>query len=334
MTPSAHFFEEVYQNFLASASQRFRKSYQLAGSTFCLEFAGDSLVEFLTPALAHLEIEIPLDPDLTICIWEGISAPPMEFPWPRNSQTVRGKVIGYNSDRIYTLFSEELQILQLYDKERKLALYRIQDRRKVPWWVGTSPLVHLLDWWTRTGGHQLAHAAAVGYAHGGVLLSGKSGSGKSTTALSCMEAGMQYVSEDYCILSNTTVYSLYNSAKIEERTLSAFPRLRKYIENGERPSGDKAFFFHHRFQPERILLSCPLKALIALTIDGVKQSRLEEVPPRDAIASLAATTLWQLSHTDPSVFIHLKRVAEALPCYVLHLGADLTRAPQLIGKLL
>ena len=228
-------------------------------------------------------------------------------------------------------------IQHVLDKERNLALYWIKDRRDLPWWIGGSPLQLILHWWMRTQSHQLTHAAAVGYPHGGVLLTGKSGSGKSTTSLACMKAGMSYVSEDYCLINDLPeirAYSLYNSAKIEEKTLRFFPELGKYIENSERAKGDKAFFFHHKFQPEKILSDCLLKAIISLKIEQTKDSWLEPILPSDAIAALSASTLWQLTHAGPVAFNHLKRVSEALPCYKLHLGSDLMQAPKLIGALL
>jgi hypothetical protein len=339
-TASLQFFDVAHQHFLASVreTREVRKFYRLAGFTISLSFAGDTLVDFLTPALEHVEIGDGEKADLTICIWDGASTPipPLEFPWPNNSFAMHGNVIGYNSDRIHTVFDSWMNILQAFDKKRDLALYWIKDRQKTPWWVGTSPLLFILHWWMRTRGHQLTHAAVVGYPQGGVLIAGKSGAGKSTTALSCMRAGMKYVSEDYCLLSDLPdirAYSLYNSAKIKEETLRLFPEFCKYIENSERPKEDKAFFFHQKFQPENILTSCPLKALITLQIEEAKDSWLEPIWPIDAMAALSGTTLWQLTHTGPAVFQHLKRVAENLPCYKLHLGSDLMQAPKLLMSL-
>jgi len=340
-TASLQFFDAAYQNFVASTlqTQEVKKFYKLAGFTLCLKFAGSALVDLLTPALQHAEVGDARECEGTICIWEGAATPahPLAFPWPRNSFAIHGDVIGYNSDRIHTVFDARLNILQVFDKERDLALYWIKDRRNTAWWVGTSPFFSILHWWMRTRGHQLTHAAVVGYSQGGVLLTGKSGAGKSTTSLSCMRFGMKYVSEDFCILSDLPdirAYSLYNSVKISDETLRLFPELNKHIENSERPKEDKAYFFHQKFQPENILPSCPIKALIALQIEKAKDSWLESIQPIDASASLSGSTLWQLTHAGPSVFQHLKRVALSLPCYRLHLGSDLMQAPTLIERIL
>lgn len=335
------FFDLAYRNFLAGleTTPQVKKYYYLAGFTVCLHFAGEVLVDFLTSALCHLEVEPSPHCGLTICIWDAISTntPPFAILWPQNSYTVHGNVVGYNSDRIHTVFDPNMNILQSFDHERNLALYWIKDRQKCPWWIGASPLLFIVHWWMKTRKLQVTHAGAVGYLEGGVLFAGKSGAGKSTTSLSCMKAGMKYVSEDYCILSDLPqikAFSLYNSAKVTETTLGLFPELGKHIKNPERLKGDKACLFYYKFQPQSVLVSFPLKALITLKIFDSNDSRLELIDPKEAVASLSGTTLWQLANTGPSVFNHLKRVAEALPCYRLYLGRDLDQPPKLIEKLL
>ncbi len=288
-------------------------------------------MDALTPALEHLEVTSQEPSDLTICVWDS---PHVEFPWSPYSLKSRGEVDDYNTEQIYTVLDIHTKVLHLFDKKRNLALYWIKNRSQLPWWIGGSPLQLIFHWWFRCREVQLTHAAAVGYPKGGVLLAGKSGSGKSTTALSCMKAGMSYVSEDYCLLSELWVHSIYNSAKIGEKTLHWFPELEQHLENPHRAKGDKGFLFHHKFQPEKILLACPLKAVLTLKIEEGKDSWLEPIAPEEAIGPLSISTMWQLTHTGPTVFNHLKRVTLALPCYRLHLGADLEQAPRWIEKIL
>ncbi len=325
------FFDECYHHFLSSTEKgEYKSYYRLAGFVICLHFASIDLVNRLGPALEHLRIEASESVDFTICIWND-----SPISWPYVSRAMRGEVTGYNTDRFYTVADIHTQVLHLFDKERNLALYRIQT--KLPWWIGGSPFQLLFHWWLQTKGFQLTHAAAVGYPQGAVLMAGKSGSGKSTTSLSCMKAGMQYLGEDYCLVGNKSplqVHSIYNSAKIEERTLQWFPELKAHVANTWRSEKEKAFFYHHTFQPQKILLSSPLKAILSLQIEPDQESWLEPIASHEVLAPLTASTLWQLTHTGPPVFHHLKKVAESLPCYRLHLGADLTQAPKWIEKIL
>ncbi|MBP9841152.1 MAG: hypothetical protein KBC64_01855 [Simkaniaceae bacterium] len=341
ITPSRTFFDLAYHHFQDSLlhTEEIRRYYQLANLTFCLRFAGNAMVDTLTRALKHLEITQPDSCSLTICLWDSQSThtPCLAFPWASHTYDMRGEVIQYNSDQIYTVVDIHTKVLHLFDQERQLALYWINDSRDLPWWVGGSPLQLILHWWMRVNGHQLTHAAAVGFPEGCVVLAGKSGAGKSTTTLACMDAGMHYISEDYCLLSQAPeswAYSVYNSAKIEDKTLEWFPKLKNHLSNPHRRPGEKAFFFHHEFQPKKIIAGGPVKALITLKIEATVNSWLEPIHSHQALAALSATTLWQLTHTGPAVFLHLKQVAESLPCYFLHLGSDLRQAPKLIEALL
>lgn len=341
ISQSRAFFDLAYNHFQESLLQKEEivSYYQLAGLTFCLKFAGSAMVDALTRAIKHLEISPLKRCDLTICLFDSKSTktPCIAFPWSHHYYDIRGEVIQYNCDRIYTVVDIHTKVLNLFDKEQGLAIYWIHDAKDLPWWIGGSPLQLILHWWMRGHGYQLTHAAAVGFLEGGVLLAGKSGSGKSTTTLACMRAGMHYVSEDYCLIGDLPdmwTYCVYNSAKIEEETLQWFPELKSHISNTERLPREKAFLFHHQFQPEKILPKCPLKALVSLKIEEAQDSYLEPIDTYQAVTALSTSTLWQLTHTGPSAFCHLKRIAESLPCYLLHLGSDLMQAPKLIESLL
>jgi hypothetical protein len=339
---SLDFFRSAFDNFQTalSCAGEIRRFYRLAGFTICLKFAGDAMVEPLTAALGHLEVELSESWDYSICIWDGFSTktPLLSFPWAPNRYALRGEVLGYDCVRVHTVVDIHTRVLHLFDREENLGLYWISDFRRLPWWINGSPLQLHLHWWMQTRGYQLTHAASVGDERGGILLAGKGGSGKSTTALACMREGMKYVSEDYCLLSPPTnevwAYSVYNSAKLEENTLRWFPQLKEKVVNPNRNKEEKAFLFHHEFQPEKLLLGCPLKALVALKIGEGSESRLEPLSHREAVTALSVSTMWQLTHTGPVVFDHLKRVAEKLPCYRLLLGTDLTQGAQIIGSLL
>lgn len=334
---SVDFFDSALESFhqseaLAGSIQKF---YRLAGFCFCLRFAGNAMVDLLTRALKHLEVEEGA-PDLTICLWDAVSTggPPLRYRWKRNRCAIRGEVLDYDSDRIHTLVDVHTQVLHLFDTERKIGLYWIYDWNQLPWWVGGSPLQHLLHWWMKSNGFQLTHAAVVGYPSSSVLLAGKSGSGKSTTALACLAKGIQFISEDYCLLSNTHAYSVYNSAKLVDQTLSWFPHLKSHVSNLQRATGEKAFLYHYEFQPEKILLSAPLNAIVSLKMGSGRESRLAPVPLMEAMGALSVSTMWQLTHTGPSTFNHLKQVAQSLPCYRLELGSDLDQVAATVGRLL
>ena len=180
---------------------------------------------------------------------------------------------------------------------------------------------------------QLTHAGAVGTAQGGVLLAGKSGAGKSTTALICMEQGLDYVSEDYCLIENDPepyVYSVYNSAKLEPNTLDLFPKLRNKTDNPDRQPNEKAFLFHQQIFPQKLIRGFPLLAVLVLQIKQQTHTCLHSASIIDGLLALAPSTFFQLSHCQQPTLKMFKELLMMVPCYHLELGHDMQQVAAVI----
>src|SRR5690606_18578920 len=104
-----------------------------------------------------------------------------------------------------------------------------------PWWECTFSFRILFHFWTRDLPAQLVHAGAMAKDGTGVLITGQSGSGKSTSCLNLLRAGYDYLGDDYVwieLSEQTTVYSLYQTAKIEAENLKErFLDWKPYITN-------------------------------------------------------------------------------------------------------
>ena len=109
------------------------------------------------------------------------------------------------------------------------------------------------------------HAAAVGTENGAVLITGKGGVGKSTAALSCLQAGLFYIADDYVITKlepSPTVVSLYSTAKLNADHVAHFPGLSKYINNTEKLDQEKAVIFLNHGLGQKLVSEMPLKAIL------------------------------------------------------------------------
>src|SRR5262245_58398623 len=204
----------VYQN----ASQRVgtvERQYAIADFVVRLQFAGDSLVPLFAPAFAHLaHTGQHTDPDLTVCLWDshstGVQMPPR--PWGREDSLAHGFVRGYNDERFQTALCGDSGALSMLDSQQHLALWWLEASDQITTYERGAPLRSILHWWMRQHGRLLVHAAAIGNPHGGLLLAGKGGSGKSTTALVSALRGWHYLADDYCLLStrgDPRAYSVY-----------------------------------------------------------------------------------------------------------------------------
>ena len=319
----------------------FQKYYNIAGFVIKLQFLSEAFACLLTPALAHTETATTIDPDLTINIWDSATthAVHINFPWLDSfpHYSLRGEVFNYNTDDVFTVVDKHTGALTVLDKRQNVAYYWVDDIKNLPWWVSGSPLQLILHWWMRDKGLQLTHSGAVGYSNGGVLLAGSGGVGKSTTTQACLRQGMQFVSEDYCLLGNMPklyAHCVYSSAKLEQNTMNFFPELENNIVNTDRAENEKAFLFQHDFCPEKIIPSFPVKAILILKIQPTSETWLEEAAAESALKALSVSTMWQLTHTGRETFTLLKQATESVPCYFLHLGSDLNKIPKVIKGLL
>ena len=326
-----------YHQALVKRNEETTFSYNIAGWTVQLRFAGQALVPLITPALAHLSSAQLVEPDLVVRLWDSVStgAAMPAPPWSLADYRERGEIRGYNTDRYRTFFQVGPGTLNLIDLDQNSALFWLNDAAQLPVWECGSPLLRILHPWLQRRGYQLAHAAAVGTAEGGVLLAGRGGSGKSTTALACLAAGLKYVSDDYCLLSQADwpyVHSLYNSAKLDRKSVYHFPGIEPIKLEPERLGSDKALYCLHRQYPDKLLAGFPVRAILLPKVTGGRQTELRPISPAASLAALAPSTIFQLAGAGEADFRSLSDFTRKVPSYLLELGTELSQIPAAVRQ--
>lgn len=336
------FFDQVlraYRAAEASTDMPAAHWVDLAGDALHLRFADAALEARLTRALSHLERPAAATAAFTIYAWDGVSTrvrmPPP--PWgAHNAYTRRGDLRGFGDERVLAAYNFGAGTLSLFDVERRLGLFWARDPRCLPGYEAAAPFRVLLHWMAReTGGH-LLHGAAVGTPEGGVLLVGKGGAGKSTTALACLAGGLSYVGDDYCLvrLEPPTVHSLYCSAKVWEDSARRLPQLRGAAAPDLHAPEEKAIFVLEPRRGDRLLTACSLRAVVLPRVTHAGVARLRPAVPREALQALVPSTMAQLPGADARSVDFMIRLAERVPCYHLDLGVDLAEIPPVIQSLL
>lgn len=336
---SVEYFQSVYDLFKSSQqlTGAVDRSYVIGGYRVRLSFAGTALLS-LTTALEHLAIDDHSTPDLTICLWDSESTGQrmVSRPWQEEDFLARGVIQGYNTERIYTAFQHGSGAVSVLDKERNLAVFWAPDSR-LPYWEYGSPLRSILHWWLLNKGLQLVHAAAVGNSNGGVLIGGKGGSGKSTTALCCLESNLSYVGDDYTLLgleSGPVVHSLYNSAKLNSDHVQRFPSLLPKVANPDRLADEKALLFVNEHYPSKVAIRLPVRAVLLPRVTGLSETKWKRVSVAMTLAALAPSTIFQLPRAGGEAFQFLAAFIRQLPCFSLEVGTDLSTIPPVIERLL
>jgi hypothetical protein len=314
------------------------RDYDIAGRRLRLRFAGDALVPFLTPALAHLRASGPERADLTVCIWDSAStgvAPPA-CPWTPDGVFGQARTIvdnWYGVEFVAFPHGEEIDVL---DRARGLGFHCLGGAHPVAGRQSSLPLLTILDWWLAERDLHCIHAAAVGLESGGVLLAGCGGSGKSTTALACLRSPLRFVADDYCVLSVAgapRAHALYSSAKVARPQLE---RLSFLTPPGapSQPCDDKEVLFLERVFREKLLPGFPIRAVLAPRITGRSCTTLADLSPGEAMKALAPSSLFQLGGARQRRLHAIARLVRTAPCYRLDLGTVLDAIPGVILDLL
>ncbi|MEM6287592.1 MAG: hypothetical protein AAF845_10590 [Bacteroidota bacterium] len=315
----------------AAADGVVERTYRIAGRPVRLRIAGDVLDARITPALAHLAAPIPEGAALTVRMWDSgaTGVRPPAPPWPADAYRERCEIRhDYDFRAAFNMMSGVLSVLEAGDTE---ATVWVRDAAALPLWETAAPLRALLGWWAPAVGGQLAHGAAVGTKQGGVILAAIGGSGKSTTALSCLDAGLLYAGDDYVMIeggASPTIHSLYASAKLVPANLEArLPHLAALAQaSGVEAPGDNPFdkvvmLLQDHF-PEQMAAQLPLRAVVVPHIDPDGPS-LAPLSARDVLRALAPTTVFQLPGAGGDSLDLLSGIVETVPGYALGVGPDL-----------
>ncbi len=331
------FFEaahEAYRQAERAAGGPAERSLRVAGHTVHLRFAGPVLVRPMTRAFAHLVSGPAVEPGLTVHLWDSVSTgvPMPPPPWGSGAYGARGEVVSFLNERIHITYNVLACSLSLIDLERGLALYWIPETDPFPMSESAGPLRTVLYRWMRSRGLYLVHAAAVGRPDGGVLIAGRSGSGKSTVALACAGSRIGYAGDDHCLLEaglSPSVYGVYATGRHHPVDAPRFPRLARYA--GTIPPGEKALYFMNEIFPDKVLRSFPLRSVLVPRWAKGPGSSIHPAPRGAALRALAPSTLFQMPGAGTEDFGALAATVREAGAFYLDIGSDLEALPDLIA---
>jgi hypothetical protein len=316
------------------------RHFLIAGVPIRLRFAGEAMAAPMTLALAHLESEPVASPELTVYLWdsESTGTPAPQPPWELDDYRERGIVRGYFEEGLYTWFewgSRTLNVLDSREAEGFFWVSSVDGLGMLDW---GSPLRTLLHIWLGERGIQLVHAAAVGRPDGAALLAGNAGTGKSTTALSCLRSELLHIGDDFCVITPgepPTVWSLYCSVKADDATLARLPELKSLVfKDSGRGFELKSLIDLNSKLPEKLLRSAPLRVVAPPRISDAVETRAVPCPPGVALAAAAPSTMLQLAGADEATMRRLSGFVRSAATYRLDVGSDPRLVPEAIDGML
>jgi hypothetical protein len=317
---------------------RHDRCYDIAGSRVLVRAAGAEIVARTDPALARQSGKPgePTAPDLVVDMWDSATSgvPISRAPWHPEDLRPLGLVSTYCDERFLTAVDVHTASLSLFDQARSCARFWVEDARRMAYWQSASPLRLILSWWAACRGMQLTHAAAVAGPAGAALLVGGAGVGKSTTSLTCMRAGMQFLGDDYCLVGTGAppiVHRVYTTAKLRPDALELLSELRPAVRNADRLDREKAILDLAGSYDRFVGTSAPLRAIVVPRLTG--RVRLAPATPGTVLRAMAPSTVFGLFGATERTLCRLARVAESVPGFVLELGDDIDEVADTVAGL-
>lgn len=294
-----------------------------------LVFFRERFYVHFTQAFKHLQVIDGRAPDFTIYVGDHFSSAfPLKLPTDTSlTLQTRGEILALSDEHMMTHYNHHDGSLNVVHIKDNIAIYWVRGLRYVPWWTAASPIQRIIACWFRHNQHELTHAAAVGDNHHSVIFAGKSGTGKSTTTLACMASGLNYLSEDYCLIQNEPkpmVYNVYNTLKLEEKTFQFFPQLQPWVSNKNKKTHEKSLIFQSETFPYSFKKALPIQAIFVLEQSMCKETTYVSCSKAEALLALSASTILQLSWSYQSTVNFYAQLLHKVPSYKLLLGTDLT----------
>jgi hypothetical protein len=317
-----------------------RRRFRIAGSVVEFRLAHPALARLFCEALAHIETDLAGDPEFTFHIWDetssGISAPSLE-DFDKTELAGHPEITAFiGSDRYLQVAHDRAMVSAAYRSTRQAVVW-LRTHSYGPEWECGSPLVTLINWWASEFGYFAVHAGAVGRADGGVLIIGRSGAGKSHTAIACLESDLFYIGDDHCLLGTNDrpiSTSLYSTAKLFAADLHRFPTLHKNESGAVHTPEGKAVFFLKEILPERLSPGFPVRAVLLPHHSGRHDTRVEPAHPSAALLAMGPYNVLRWPSFGRTPLAQFAAVLRSLPCFRIETGTDIAQIPKTIASVL
>ena len=325
-------FEQAF----ATAVQRTRPEAQtiaLGGLAVHLEIAGPALAARLLRPFHHLIVASRETPAFHVQAWSeeetGVAIP--EFPFAPRPYSPDG-TIGYRN---------QLNGRALADRRGKRILAGFDSPAALTYSDLAKPFRSLLIAMLHDSGRQMIHGGVVAAAPTapGLLLAGRSGSGKSTVALAALAGGLAFLGDDHVAVDamggRFTAHSLYATCGLASDHVAAFAHLPGEVASA--PDRDKRVVLLAPAAMDRLVRSLQLGAIVIPAIMPGAATRAIPATRGEALRALIPGSVSpRLPAHKPDrgwQFDGVGELAMHLPAFRLEMGHDLAAIPEALRDL-
>ncbi|MGD2124292.1 MAG: hypothetical protein PVJ76_21360, partial [Gemmatimonadota bacterium] len=235
-------FEEAWNR---NPGLRHEEWFTFADYPARIRIVGHGLAKDVFRAFQHLARsgEAP-DPALYINLWDQKETG-LGIDGLRPSEDLNAQGETYVSEDGHVVVTARPQTRTAFQRVERIMVGWVADHGHLTQYEIGRPLHSEMMLWHKDRDVQAIHAGFVSRNGDGVLFGGPGGAGKSTTALTCLKAGFEYMGDDYVGLKalgggEYEGHSLFCSTHLEPKHLKRFPYLKEFAIPGRLPREDKS----------------------------------------------------------------------------------------------
>ncbi len=329
MTVFESFIPEIFSYFENAkvASDLRSRTFSLCEKKFRINYSSEMLENYLFKAFEHLE-DIGTNHSLIYQIFacDG-NILKKDLPGWKKIEELSGsekKLVIYNKDSLHILYNPDSQIFSMVDTLSGRAWYYVTRASRIPFYEKAAPMRMILHWLCEMFGSTMVHAAAIGYHSKAALLAGRSGTGKSTTALLAAQNGFRFLGDDYVVLDNSikpVVFSAYNSIKFRWDMLERLSLSETLIVN-DPEKDEKGYFYMQRIWNNNLIRKMPLEMILLPMIEKRSKTTFTRISPARGLLALSASSIFQMPGSGQTTLKRLADILRDIPVYQMSMGTD------------
>jgi hypothetical protein len=308
-------------------------SYRFARWCARIRIAATKRGDDLLRMIGHRRIRRSIPADWDIAVIEGGSTRLGALRPPNDHRDKR--LIDLTDHYYYYWTPERGGNLTLVDRSSRRALQWYPSAGEIASWEFSRPFlssIHALmlpTQWTPV------HGAVVAMNGSAIVIAGRGGAGKTTTALVCAEAGWDYFSDDFVLIGGAPcrASSLYRSARMREDMFAHLPRSMGAVTNISTDDGEVRAEVDVGRVAKVGADDTEIRAIVLPKRAGAPRAAVEPIRPGQALSALAGPTSIVLAGGQADIFKKVTDLVKNVPCYTFDPGPNLADIPSTLAAL-